>query len=153
VHRGSEKVAAGFLTFQPCHVERSETSLTISARMRNHDYWVYILTNKRCTTLYIGITNNIGRRLGQHRCGEVEGFTKRYHLNRLVWLERFRNVNDAIACEKKLKGWRRSRKIALIEQMNPRWFDLSDDWEQQPKFHDRPWETEEMIRDSSLRSE
>jgi putative endonuclease len=121
--------------------------------MRNHDYWVYILTNKRCTTLYIGITNNIARRLGQHRCGEVEGFTKRYHLNRLVWLELFRNVNDAIACEKKLKGWWRSRKIALIEQMNPRWFDLSDDWEQQPKFYDRPWETEEMIRDSSLRSE
>jgi len=121
--------------------------------MRNHDYWVYILTNKSCTTLYIGITNNIERRLGQHRCGEVDGFTKRYHLNRLVWLEHFRNVNDAIACEKKLKGWRRSRKTALIEHMNPRWFDLSDDWEQQPKFYDRPWETEEMARDSSLRSE
>ena len=52
--------------------------------MRDHDYWVYILTNKRCTTLYIGITNNILRRLYQHRHGEVEGFTKRYHLNRLV---------------------------------------------------------------------
>src|SRR5206468_8629657 len=69
------------------------------------------------------------------------------------WLEHFRNVNDAIACEKKLKGWRRSRKIALIEQTNPRWFDISDNWEQQPKFYDRPWEAEEMIRDSSLRSE
>jgi putative endonuclease len=139
--------------FLRCHVERSETSLTISARMRSHDYWVYILTNKSCSTLYIGITNNIARRLGRHRCGEVNGFTKRYRLNRLVWLERFRNVNDAIACEKKLKGCRRSRKIALIEQMNPPWFDLSDDWEQRPKFYDRPWETEEMIRDSSLRSE
>jgi putative endonuclease len=128
-----------------CHVERSETSLTISAHMRNHDYWVYILTNKRCTTLYIGITNNIARRLYQHRHGEVDGFTKRYHLNRLVWLEHFRNVNDAIACEKKLKGWRRSRKNALIEQTNPRWFDLSDDREQQPKFYDRSGETEEMI--------
>ena len=85
--------------------------------MRNHDYWVYILTNKRCTTLYIGITNNILRRLYQHRQGEVEGFTKRYHLNRLVWL------------------------------------DLSDDWEQQPKFYDRPWETEEMTRYSSRGSE
>jgi hypothetical protein len=62
-------------------------------------------------------------------------------------------VNDAIACEKKLKGWRRSRKIALIEQTNPSWLDLSDDWEQQPKFYDRPWQMEEMIRDSSLRSE
>ena len=60
---------------------------------------------------------------------------------------------DAVACEKKLKGWRRSRKIALIEQTNPRWLDLSDDWEQQPKVYDRPWDTDEMIRDSSLRSE
>jgi hypothetical protein len=65
----------------------------------------------------------------------------------------FRNVNDAIACEKRLKGWRRSRKISLMEQTNPRWFDLSDDWEQQPKLYDRLWQTEEMIRDSSLRSE
>ncbi len=85
--------------------------------MRNHDCWVYIPTNKHRTTLYIGITNNIARRLAQHRYGEVEGFTKRYHLNRLVWL------------------------------------DLSDDWEQQPKFYDRPWETEEMTRDSSRGSE
>jgi putative endonuclease len=113
--------------------------------MRNHDYWVYIFTNKRCTTLYIGITNNITRRLYQHSFGEVEGFTIRYHLNRLVWLEHFRNVRDAIACEKKLKGWRRSRKIALIEGMNPRWLDLSDDWEQQPKFYDLAWNTSEMI--------
>jgi len=122
--------------------------------MRNHDYWVsYILTNKSCTTLDIGITNNIARRLGQHRCGEVDGFTKRYHLNRLVWIKHFRNVRDTIACEKRLKGWRRSRNIALIERTNPRWLDLSDDWGQQPTFYDRPWETEEMIRDSSLRSE
>ena len=84
--------------------------------MRNHDYWVYILTNRRCTTLYIGITNDIHRRLYQHRYGEMDGFAKRYHLNRLVWLEHFRNVTDAIACEKKIKGWRRSRKIVLIEQ-------------------------------------
>jgi len=110
--------------------------------MRNHDYWVHI-----------GITNNITRRLYQHRYGELDGFAKRYHLTRLVWLEHFRNVNDAIACEKKLKGWRRSRKITLIEEMNPRWLDLSDDWEQQPKFYDRPWQVEEMVRDSSLRSE
>ena len=112
--------------------------------MRNHDYWVYILTNRHRTTLYIGITNNITRRLGQHRSGEVEGFTQRYHLNRLVWIEHFRNVNDAIACEK-LKGRRRSRNITLIERTNPRWLDLSDDWEQQPKFSDRTWKAAEMI--------
>ena len=57
--------------------------------MRNHDYWVYSLTNKQCTTLYIGMTNNIARRLYQHRYGEVNGFTKRYHLNRLVGLSTF----------------------------------------------------------------
>jgi len=101
--------------------------------MRNHDYWVYILSSNRSTTLYIGITNNIVRRLSQHRRGEVAGFTKRYRLNRLVWVEHFRNVGDAIACEKKPKGWHRNRKIALIEQTNPRWLDLSDDWEQQPR--------------------
>ena len=133
--------------------ERSETSLIVFGPMRNHDYWVYILTNKHCATLYIGITNNIARRLYQHRYGEVDGFAKRYHLSRLVWIEHFRNVNDAIACEKRLKGWRRSGKIVLIEEMNPRWVDLSDDWEQQPKFYDSPWQTEEMVRDSSLHSE
>jgi putative endonuclease len=121
--------------------------------MRNHDYWVYILTNKGCTTLYIGITNNITRRFYQHRYGEVKGFTRRYHLNRLVWLEHFRNVDDAIACEKKLKRWRRSRKVALVEQTSPWWFDVSDDWEQLPKFYHHPWDTDQMIRDSSLRSE
>jgi putative endonuclease len=106
---------------------------------------VYILTNKHRTTLYIGITNNVQRRLYQHRYGEVEGFAKRYRLNRLVWLEHFRNVNDAIPCEKKLKGWRRSRKIALVERTNPRWLDLSDDWEQQPNVYARPYKIEEMI--------
>jgi putative endonuclease len=113
--------------------------------MRNHDYWLYILTNKGRTTLYIGITNNITLRLYQHRYGDVEGFAKRYRLNRLVWVEHFRNVNDAIACEKKLKGGRRSRKIAFVEQTNPRWLDLSDDWEQQPNVYDRPYKMEEMI--------
>jgi putative endonuclease len=77
--------------------------------MRNHDYWVYILTNKHCTTLYIGVTNNLTRRLSQHRRAEAAGFTKRYRLNRLVWFEHFRNVRDAITCEKKLKGWHRSK--------------------------------------------
>jgi putative endonuclease len=114
-------------------------------RVRNHDYWVYILTNKHCTTLYVGITNDVGRRLYQHRCGEVEDFTKRYRLNRLVWPEHFCDVRDAIACEKKLKGWRRARKIALVEGTNPRCLDLSDDCEQQPTFYDRQWKAEELI--------
>ena len=121
--------------------------------MRSYDYRPYILTNKHCTTLYVGITNNLRPRLSQDRGPETEGFTKRYRWNRLMWFEQFRNVNHAIACEKKLKGWRRSRKVALIEHTNPRWLEWSEDWEQQPKIYDRSWETEEMVRDSSLRSE
>jgi putative endonuclease len=98
---------------------------------------MYILTNKHRTTLYIEITNSLTRRLSQHRNSDVDGFMKRYRLTRFVWFEYFRNVNDAIACEKKLKGWRRSRKMALIEETNPRWLDLSDDLEQQPGLYDR----------------
>jgi len=95
--------------------------------------------------LYIGITNNIQRRFYQHRYGEVEGFAKRYRLNRVVWLEHFLNVNDAIACEKRLKGWRRSRKITLIKRTNPRWLDVSDDWEQRPNVYVTPYNIEQMI--------
>jgi putative endonuclease len=91
--------------------------------MRDHDYRVYILANKHCTTLYVGVPNSLMRRLSQHRRGELAGFTSRYRLNRLVWFEHFRNVRDAIACEKKLKGWRRSKKLFLIEKTNPRWLD------------------------------
>ena len=120
--------------------------------MRDHAYWVYILTNKHRTTLYIGMTNDLECRLWAHRWGEAPGFAKRYHLNGLVWFEHFRDVNDAIACEKRLKGWLRSRKIALIEETNPHWRDLSEDWEQEPNVRDA-WNTEEMVRDSSLRSE
>src|SRR2546430_17334686 len=118
--------------------------------MRSHDYRVYILTNKHSTTLYIGITNNLTRRLSQHRRGETEGFTKRYQLNRLVWFEHFRNVNDPIACQKKVKGRRRSRKVALIENTKPRWLEGSEGWEQQPKNYDCLLVTEEIVRECSL---
>ena len=121
--------------------------------MRDHNYYVYIVTNKHRRTLYTGVTNDLERRIAEHRAGEVPGFTQRYQLKQLVWFEQFRAVNAAIACEKQLKGWLRSKKIALIEKNNPRWFDLSADWGQQPKI-DRGWSTiEEMVRDSSLCSE
>ena len=73
-----------------------------------------------------------------------EGFHETLSIEPARLARALSQCHDAIECEKKLKGWRRSRKIALIEQANPRWLDLSDDWEQQPKFYDRPWETEEM---------
>ena len=120
--------------------------------MRDHNYYVYIVTNKHRTTLYIGMTNDLGRRIVEHKNGEIAGFTQRYHLNRLVWFEYFGDVTAAIAREKELKGWLRSKKIALIEKENPRWFDLSDDWDQEPKIDGWP-SIEEMVRDSSLRSE
>jgi putative endonuclease len=117
--------------------------------MRDHNYYVYIVTNKHCTTLYIGITNDLGRRIVEHRNGQIVGFTQRYKLNRLVWFEYFGDVNAAIAREKTLKGWLRSKKVALIEKQNPRLFDLSADWDQEPQIQDGWPGVEEMVRDSS----
>src|SRR3954463_7554444 len=122
--------------------------------MRDHDYYVYIVTNKHRSTLYIGVTNSLVRRISQHKNGEIEGFTQRYQLNRLVWFEHFREVRDAIACEKKMKGWLRGKKIARIEETNPRWLDLSADLLEEQPVTDNGWPSvEEMVRDSSLRSE
>jgi len=101
--------------------------------MRGHNCYVYILTNKHRSTLYIGVTNDLGRRVAEHKNGEVPGFTRRYQLKRLVWFEHFRDINEAIAKER-LKGWLRSKKNALIEKNNSGCFDLSADWEQQPKI-------------------
>ena len=112
-------------------------------------YYIYILASKRNGTLYIGVTNDLERRVAEHKLGEVPGFTQRYQLKCLVWFEHFRDIDAAIAYEKKLKGWLRSKKNALIEKDNPRWLDLSSDWGQQPKI-DRGWASvEEMISDSS----
>lgn len=75
--------------------------------------------------LYIGVTNDLGSRVGQHQEGGNPGFTRRYHLKRLVYFESYDRIADAIAREKQLKGWSRKKKIALIESLNPRWSDLS----------------------------
>ena len=90
-------------------------------------YFVYIMTSTS-GTLYTGMTNNLERRVYQHKEKLIEGFTKRYNVTRLAYYEIFGDVRDAIAREKQIKGWRRSKKIALIESMNPKWKDLSDDW-------------------------
>lgn len=92
------------------------------------DYCVHILTNKNRSTLYIGVTNHLERRLQQHRSKEVPGFTARYSLSILLWYEVAPDPLAAIAREKQLKGWRREKKVALIEKMNPRWMDLAADW-------------------------
>ena len=88
-------------------------------------YFVYILTNWNDSVLYIGVTNNLQRRLYEHQHGLTDGFTKKYNLHKLVFFEETGNVNDAIAREKQIKGWTRAKKNALIETMNPEWCDLS----------------------------
>lgn len=91
-------------------------------------YYVYIMTNYS-RTLYIGVTNNLERRVYEHRNKLVAGFTARYNIMVLVYFEETSDVLAAIAREKQLKGWRRERKLALIESLNPQWRDLSAGWE------------------------
>ena len=88
-------------------------------------YYVYILASDNNRTLYIGVTNDIVRRMSEHKSGAVEGFTKRYHVQKLVYLEFTKDVYAAISREKQLKGWRREKKVALINEQNPFWKDLS----------------------------
>ena len=90
-------------------------------------YYVYIMTN-RSRTLYVGVTNDLERKVYDHKTGTIEGFTKRYQMRRLVHFDATSDVEAAIAREKELKSWRRSKKIELIEQENPAWKDLSDGW-------------------------
>jgi len=88
-------------------------------------YFVYVLASKRNGTLYVGVTNDLARRVGEHKNKIVSGFTRRYGVNILVWYEIFANVNDAIAREKQIKGWNRAWKIRLIEKGNSGWNDHS----------------------------
>jgi len=96
-------------------------------------YWLYIVCS-RSGTLYIGMCNNIERRMAEHKSGEFEGFASKYCCNRLVYFESFDDMRNAIDREKQLKGWRREKKIALIESMNPRWADLAEKWAAQMLF-------------------
>jgi putative endonuclease len=87
-------------------------------------YYVYIVTNKNHSVLYIGVTGDLEGRIHEHRDKLVEGFTKQYQSAKLIFYEDYPDPRSAIAREKQLKGWRRSKKIALIETLNPRWTDL-----------------------------
>jgi putative endonuclease len=88
-------------------------------------YFVYIMTN-RTRTLYVGVTNDIERRVGEHKLKLIPGFTSKYNITMLVWYQDFDDVGQAIEAEKRIKAWRRSKKVALIEELNPEWTDLAE---------------------------
>ncbi|GAA1787237.1 GIY-YIG nuclease family protein [Leucobacter iarius] len=90
--------------------------------------YVYILTNRPRGTLYVGVTNDLPRRLSEHRTGTAPGFASRYRLTRLVWFANGGSITDAIAVEKKIKNRGRQWKIDLVERKNPEWKDLSAGW-------------------------
>jgi putative endonuclease len=87
-------------------------------------YFVYLLASRRYGTLYLGVTNDLARRVGEHRAKVIPGFSRRYGVDRLVWYEGYDRIDEAIGREKMLKKWRRDWKIRLIEDLNPDWSDL-----------------------------
>ncbi len=93
--------------------------------MLTRNYYVYIVASQT-RTIYIGLTNNLVRRIFQHKEKVVEGFTRKYNCTRLVYFEHFNDVRAAIAREKQIKDWIRKKKVALVESMNPQWEDLTD---------------------------
>jgi len=96
--------------------------------MRDHQYFVYILSNYTNTTVYIGVTNDLEVRILQHKRKGNDSFTAKYNVNKLVYFEKFDQINEAIAREKQLKNWQRQWKNELIEKENPNWSDLSSGW-------------------------
>jgi putative endonuclease len=94
-------------------------------------YCVYILAS-RSRVLYTGVTNDLARRVHEHKQGLIPGFTQTYRVTRLVYFEEFADIRDAIAREKQIKGWVRGRKLELIETRNPTWADLAEHWFHQP---------------------
>lgn len=92
--------------------------------MKDHTYFIYIIASRKNGTLYVGVTNQLLRRVQQHRERLVPGFTKKYGVKILVYFEVHNDINEAIAREKRLKHWRRSWKLELIEKKNPEWRDL-----------------------------
>jgi putative endonuclease len=90
-------------------------------------YFVYILANRRGGALYVGVTNSLARRMTEHKAGLVPGFTERYAIDKLVYVEEHSSILEARDRERAVKRWRRAWKIALIEKLNPEWRDLSAD--------------------------
>jgi putative endonuclease len=95
--------------------------------MRDYDFWIYIVTNRNDSVLYIGITNSLSRRVWEHRNGTAANFSAAYQCKKLIYYEHYSNVHEALARESQLKKWSRAKKVALINRLNPSWFDLGAD--------------------------
>ncbi len=122
--------AGAFGYRSPCHPEgvlKGRLKDPLRKNMRNYNFYVYILSSAT-GTLYVGVTNNLERRISEHKQGLIEGFTKKYGCKRLVYYEYFSDINNAIAREKTIKGWLRMKKANLIKTVNPQWKDLSEEW-------------------------
>ncbi|HLE73685.1 MAG TPA: GIY-YIG nuclease family protein [Anaerolineales bacterium] len=96
--------------------------------MAARGYFVYVMASYS-GTLYTGVTNDLERRVAEHKQGLTPGFTRKYGVSRLLYYEEFGDIYEAIAREKEIKKWRREKKVALFEETNPRWLDLSMDWD------------------------
>ncbi len=96
--------------------------------MGDKQYWLYMLTNRWKNVLYTGVTNELLKRVWQHKNKIARGFTYKYNCDRLVYYEEFGEIDQAIAREKQIKGWKRYKKNALVESMNADWVDLAADW-------------------------
>jgi putative endonuclease len=92
--------------------------------MSEHQFWVYIMTSSSLSAMYTGVTNDLGCRVTEHRLGKGSEFVKQYRVTRLVYAEEFEQIEEAIAREKQLKGWKRIRKNELVRAANPEWKDL-----------------------------
>lgn len=110
----------------PHHRASSNAGITLGA-MPDRLYSTYIIAS-RSRTLYIGVTGDLHKRVFQHKWKEFQGFSAKYHCDRLVWFEQYQDVAKAITRETQLKKWNRGKKITLIERTNPAWIDLSRDW-------------------------
>lgn len=91
------------------------------------EYCVYIMASQS-RTLYVGVTSDLERRVSEHKNGTISGFTQKYNVTNLVWFEVFTEVDQAIDAEKRIKKWRREKKVALVEDRNPEWLDLGSGW-------------------------
>src|SRR4051794_18546392 len=114
----------------PGHLHGSSRRGTFLIVRIAYNFYVYMLTNKSNEVLYAGVTNDLAKRLWQHRNLPGNGFANRYNCNRLVYYEWYQDIRQAIARETQIKGWSRAKKDALVVSMNPEWRDLSEEWDE-----------------------